>query len=155
MTLFLSLLSLATSPAVLWAGDGWAAFNRGTHCEAMARSVLVATRASEQQPRITLAFDRSGPRRGQVEIRARRPVRPGSSIILTISNQPFLLAARGTSGWSRGPIQEKAVIAALRAGTPFTVEARDAAGRRMVDRYDARGAPTAIDAAAAACARAR
>jgi hypothetical protein len=35
------------------------------------------------------------------------------------------------------------------------IEARDEAGRRMVDRYVLNGAPTAIDAAAAACSRRR
>jgi len=83
----------------------------------------------------------------------RRPTRPGSSVVLTIDDQPFLLAARGAGAWSRGPVQENAIIAAIRSAGGMRVEARDLAGRRMVDLYTLSGAPTAIDAAAAACLR--
>ena len=74
-------------------------------------------------------------------------------MVLTIGEQPFLLSARGASAWSRGPAQEAAIIAAMRGASGMRVEARDGAGRRMVDRYVLDGAPTAIDAAAAACLR--
>jgi hypothetical protein len=72
--------------------------------------------------------------------------------MLRIDDQPFLLVSRGNWAWSDGPLQEQAIIAALRDGTRMTVEARDAAGRRFIDPYSLDGAATAIDAAAAACA---
>jgi hypothetical protein len=73
-------------------------------------------------------------------------------VILTVGSQPFLLTARGDWAWSRGPLQEQAIIAAARITRGLRVEARDAAGRRFADPYALDGAPTAIDAAAARCA---
>jgi hypothetical protein len=72
--------------------------------------------------------------------------------MLTIGSHPFMLVSRGDWAWSRGPLQEAAILAAARGATGMRVEARDAAGRRFADRYLLAGAPTAIDAAAAACA---
>lgn len=140
------------APSVVAASGVWVAFDRGSYCEATARSVVPVT-GKREQPRIALSFDRAGRRHGQLSVRLRRPARPGSSVVLTIGGQPFLLVARGMDAWSKGPAQEAAVIAAMRANSGMRVEARDAAGRRMIDRYLLDGAPTAIDAAAAACAR--
>jgi hypothetical protein len=72
--------------------------------------------------------------------------------MLRIGGQPFLLVSRGNMAWSDGPLQERAIIAALRGATGMMIESRDAAGRRFVDPYSLDGAATAIDAAAAACA---
>ena len=72
--------------------------------------------------------------------------------MLTIGERPFLLVARGDWAWSRGRTQDLAIIDAARAATSMRIEARDAGGRRFTDRYLLAGAPTAIDAAAAACA---
>ncbi len=69
--------------------------------------------------------------------------------MLTIGETPFLLVGRGPLAWSRGPAQEAAIIAAMRAETGMRIEARSATGGRFVDRYLLDGAPTAIDAAAA------
>jgi len=146
------LLALILAAQPIAATGDWAAFDRGSSCEAMSRSLLVP-RKGEPQPHVAIAFDRAGPRRGELSIALRRPVRPGSSVILTIGDQPFLLLARGADAWSRGPAQEAAIIAAIRANSGMRVEARDLGGRRMVDRYALSGAPTAIDAAAAACSR--
>jgi hypothetical protein len=143
-------LFLAAQPIAV-SGD-WAAFDRRSSCEAMSRSLLIP-RKGEPQPHVAIAFDRGGPRRGELSVALRRPTRPGSSVVLTIGTQPFLLSARGAGAWSRGPAQEAAIIAAIRASGGMRIEARDAAGRRMADRYALNGAPTAIDAAAAACSR--
>ena len=141
----LAVIPLASS------GD-WAAFDRGASCDAISRSLAVP-RKGEPQPHIAIAFDRGGARHGELSVAFRRPMRPGSSVVMTIGDQPFLLSARGAGAWSRGPAQEGAIIAAIRSATGMRVEARDLAGRRMVDRYALGGAPTAIDAAAAACTR--
>lgn len=146
------LLALLLSAQPIAVSADWAAFDRGTSCEARSRSLLVP-RKGEPQPHIAIAFDRTGPRRGELSVALRRPTRPGSSVVATIGNQPFLLATRGAAAWSRGPSQDQAIIAAIRSSGGMRVEARDLAGRRMVDRYALSGAPTAIDAAAAACLR--
>ena len=72
-------------------------------------------------------------------------------MILTIGSQPFLLVARGATAWSKDPAQETAILAAMRGASGMRIEARSATGRRMTDRFLLAGAPTAIDAAAAAC----
>ena len=151
------LLALLLIAQLIATNGDWAAFDRGASCEALSRSLLMP-RKGEPQPHIVFTFDRSafdrgGARQGELSVALRRPSRPGSSVVMTIGDQPFLLSGRGTGAWSRGPAQEAAIIAAIRSSTGMRVEARDLAGRRMVDRYVLGGAPTAIDAAAAACSR--
>lgn len=72
--------------------------------------------------------------------------------MLQVGNQPFLLVVRDGWAWSRGPLQEQAIIAAVRHATGMRIEARDTTGVRFSDPYQLDGAPTAIDAAAARCA---
>ena len=146
------LIAILLITQVIAASGDWAAFDRGASCEAVSRSLLIP-RKGKEQPHIAIAFDRAGSRKGEISIKLRRTVRPGSSVILTIGEQPFLLLARGGDAWSRGPRQESAIISAIRRETGMRVEARDEAGRRTVDRYSLGGAPTAIDAAAARCLR--
>ncbi|MCL6683743.1 hypothetical protein [Sphingomonas alba] len=151
----LSACMLATAAAaapshLLASGGSWASFDRGQSCEAVAQPLLPAKK-QELAPFAAIAFDRSGPRHGQFSAQLRRPVRPRSSVILTIGDQPFMLVASGASAWSKDSAQEAAIIAAMRAASGLRVEARDIGGRRMSDRYLLEGAPTAIDAAAAAC----
>lgn len=148
------LLAGAAPPRTLVAGGGWAAFDRGATCEAVSRSLLVPPKG-QAQPYVTVSFDRARRVAGQLMVAFKRPLRAGSSAVLTIGNQPFLLVVRGDRAWSRGPAQETAILASLRSAGGMRVESRDPAGRRMVDRYLLAGAPTALDAAAAACSRSR
>jgi len=141
----------AAAPSRLIVARGtWASFDRGLVCEAVARP-LAPAKKGQAEPYVAIAFDRGGGRQGQIFTRLRRPARAGSSVILTIGDQPFMLVLRGASAWSKDARQEAAILAAMRAAGGIRIEARDAAGRRMTDRYLLDGAPTAIDAAAAAC----
>ena len=136
---------------VIHAGGGWAAIDRGDVCEAVARSARIAAKGKVQST-AGFAFTPDRKRWGEFHARLSRDIRPGSSIILTVGDQPFLLVGRGGWAWSRGALQEQAIIAAARAAGGMHVEARDAAGHRFRDNYGLGGAPTAIDAAAARCA---
>ena len=89
---------------------------------------------------------------GEFHARLRRMPRAGAAVMLRIDSQPFLLVSRASDAWSDGPMQEQAIIAALRNASGMSVESRDASGGRFVDPYSIDGAATAIDAAAAACA---
>jgi hypothetical protein len=141
---------LAAAPAkLLFAGGGWAALRFGDRCEAESKPVI-PQRTGPDQPRAGFTF--AGSRRGEFHVRLSRTPRPGSSVILTVGEQPFLLVNRGEWAWSRGPAQEAAIIAAVRNGGAMRIESRDGGGRRFVDRYLLAGAATAIDAAAAGCA---
>ena len=132
------------------AGGGWAAIDRGGVCEALARSEKIAARGKVQAT-AGFAFTPDRRRWGEFHAQLSRDARPGSSAILHVGSQPFLLVARGGSVWSRGPAQERAIMDAARAGGRMRVEARDTRGVRFIDPYVLDGAPTAIDAAAARC----
>ena len=133
---------------ILLARGSWAAIERADSCLAAGRSARVAARGKVQAiAGFSFAPDRR--RWGEFHAHLSRVPRAGSSVILTIGNQPFLLTVRGDWAWSRGPVQEQAIIAAVRSATGMRVEARDGAGRRFADPYALDGAPTAIDAAAA------
>ena len=137
-----------TAPRLVYAGPSWAAFDHGGRCEAVAKSLRPAARG-KPQARASFAFQRE--RQGVFAARLSRAARPGASVMLTVGTQPFLLRGAGEWAWSRGPAQEAAIIAAARAAGGMRIESRDAAGRRIVDRYLLSGVATAIDAAAAAC----
>ncbi|MDQ3246820.1 MAG: hypothetical protein M3Q52_08035 [Pseudomonadota bacterium] len=139
----------ASAADILFAGGSWAALRHPGQCEAAARALRNAA-SGKPQARVGFAFDAR--RKGEFSVRLSRPARPGSTVMATIGNQPFLLAGRGDWAWSRGPTQDAAIIAAVRSARSMRVVARDGAGRRISDRYLLAGAPTAIDAAAAACA---
>ena len=101
------------------------------------------------------AFTPDHRRWGEFHAQLSRVLRPGSSVMLQVGGQPFLLVTRDGWAWSRGPLQEQAIIAAVRNATGMRIDARDAAGARFADPYLLDGAPTAIDAAAARCALAQ
>ena len=96
------------------------------------------------------AFTADHRRWGEFHARLSRMPRAGASVMLHIGDQPFLLVARGDWAWSRGPRRSRRSSLRCATAAAMSVEARDAAGVRFVDPYPLDGAPTAIDAAAAA-----
>jgi hypothetical protein len=146
-----SLCASAAIGNVVYAGAAWAAIDRGSTCDALSRSLRVAAKGKVQAVAgFTFSPDRR--RWGEFHARLRRMPRAGAAVMLRIDDQPFLLVSRGNEAWSDGPRQEQAIIAALRGASGISIESRDSAGRRFIDPYSLEGAPTAIDAAAAACA---
>ncbi|MBA3511091.1 hypothetical protein [Sphingomonas sp.] len=143
--------ALAARAQILFAQGQWAAVRYGTQCEAVARPLLPAARR-QPESRAGFSFSPAASRVGEFHARLSRVPRRGSSVMLIIGQRPFLLVARGDWAWSRGPAQDFAIIAAARAATSMRIESRDGSGRRFADRYLLAGAPTAIDAAAVACA---
>src|SRR5947209_10290770 len=137
--------------AIVFAGGAWVAIDRGDVCEALATSAKIAPKGKTQAT-AGFAVTPDHRRWGEFHAALSRTVRPGSSVMLQVGNQPFLLVARDGWAWSRGPLQEQAIIGAVRGATAMRVEARDAGGGRFADPYLLDGAPTAIDAAAARCA---
>ena len=148
----LMMTAFAPSRAgIVYAGPAWAAVDRGATCEALSRSLRLAAKGKVQAiAGFTFSADRR--RWGEFHALLRRMPRPGAAVMLRIGDTPFLLVSRGNEAWSSGPLQERAIIAAVRGASGMTVESRDGAGRTFVDPYSLAGAPTAIDAAAAACA---
>ena len=68
-------------------------------------------------PRLAPASALRPPGHGQFHVRLSRVPRAGSSVMLTIGERPFMLVARDDWAWSRGPLQEAAIIDAARAAT--------------------------------------
>ena len=150
LTLTCPAVALAKG-TIIYAGGSWAAIDRGDACVALGRSARIAAKGKVQAT-AGFSFARDRRRWGEFHARLRRVPRPGSSVILTVGDQPFLLTACGGWVWSRVPQQEQAIIDAVRGAGGMRVEARDGAGQRFNDPYALDGAPTAIDAAAARCA---
>ena len=92
------------------------AIDRGASCEALSRSVRIAAKGKVQAS-AGFAFTPDHRRWGEFHAHLSRVRRAGSSAILEIADQPFLLVARGDWAWSRGPLQEQAIIAAARAAS--------------------------------------
>ena len=137
---------------VISAHGQWAALKFGERCEARTG----ALRVGRGQPAAFagFAFGSGGRPSGQFHARLSRTARPGSSAILTIGGQPFLLQSGDGWAWGRDPRQDAAILAAARLASSMRLESRASDGLRIVDRYLLGGAATAIDAAAAACAQA-
>lgn len=146
-----TLAAVAAHAGIIYAGPAWSALDRGGTCEALSRSTRIAAKGKVQAI-AGFTFSADHRRWGEFHARLRRLPRAGAAVMLRIDNQPFLLVSRGNIAWSDGPLQQKAIIAALRSGTAMTIESRDSAGQRFIDPYVLDGAATAIDAAAAACA---
>lgn len=96
------------------------------------------------------------PRRGirsQLHIRLSTPKREGSAVLLRVDNRVFQLVGNGIDAWAPDDKADAEIVAAMRRGVDMVVETRSTRGGRIRDHYPLRGAATAIDAAAIACAR--
>jgi hypothetical protein len=88
----------------------------------------------------------------QLHVRLSREKRDGSAILLRIDGRVFQLTGRGRDAWAPDPRADDAVQDAMRTGIDLIVETRSTQGRLVRDHYRLRGAATAMDAAAIACA---
>lgn len=93
--------------------------------------------------------------RGQVHFRLSRKLAAQPAIALAVGGQRFELTGGGGDAWAQNKAMDAAIVAAMRSAGSLSVSARDAGGRRFTDRYDLRGAGTAMDAATIGCARIR
>lgn len=90
--------------------------------------------------------------RNQLHIRLRKARRSGAPVTLSVDGRRFTLVAGGADAWAPDATTDAAIVAAIRGGSEMRVETRGEDGRRFADAYALRGAATAIDAAALACA---
>jgi hypothetical protein len=139
----------AAEPRGVGLYDGWAALAESSphHCYAIARpeSGKMGASASAaiwpgRAPGIQIHFRLSAPRR------------PGSAILLRIDGRTFAMIGNGAEAWAPDARSDAAIVAAMRIGGAMRIETRSVRGVRIADRYPLRGAASAIDAAAIACA---
>ena len=131
---------------------GWGAFREG---DAPKRCFAAAEPAGRQGSG-GAAFVSFRPDRGNraaPSIRLRADPRPGSAILLRVGGQHFQLAARGRDTFPASPAADAAIVKAMRGASAMTVTARTRRGARIRDDYSLAGFPSALDAAALACAR--
>lgn len=148
------LLALVSVPAVaqrqsLGVFGGWGAFRDGGRCYAIAEPVDEG--AGQARPFASVGHWRGGVG-GQIHIRLSRAKRPGSAIFARVDGRRFQLAGRGSDAWAPDSGADAEIQSAMRTGLDLIVETRSSEGRRVRDHYRLRGAATAIDAAAIACA---
>lgn len=129
----------------------WGAFREGGRCFAIARPDG-SDRLRGAGSFAAIGYWTARGVRGQLNVRFARAPRAGSAVILRIDDGTFELAGSGLDAWAADPRSDAAIVAAMRSGVTMSVETRAAGGAMLRDYYLLRGAATAIDAAAIACA---
>lgn len=132
----------------------WGAFRAADRCYAIAEPEQPA-RPGDGRAYASVGYWPQRGLRGQLYFRFRQPKRPGSAVLLRIDDRTFQLRGGGGSAWGADSAADAEIVAAMRTGIEMTVETRAAGGHALRDTYRLRGAATAIDAAAIACARRR
>jgi hypothetical protein len=91
--------------------------------------------------------------KGQIHFRLAQAKRAGSAVLLRIDDRTFQLLGGGADAWAADAVADAEIVSAMRTGIAMSIETRAASGAVLRDSYVLRGAATAIDAAAIACAR--
>jgi hypothetical protein len=157
---FVALLGLASPVAAQRHSLGiffkWGAFRDQApkRCFAIAEPERSA-KAEDWRPFASVGFWPGAGVGGQVHFRLSRNKRPGSAVLLRIDDRTFQLFAGGANAWAADRRADAEIVAAMRSGIDMVVETRSDRGALVRDHYQLRGAATAIDAAAVACARRR
>lgn len=150
--LFLALAAAPASaqPQSLGVFGSWGAFRGEGRCYAIAEPREAPT-AEGWRPFASVGHwpGRSG---GQLHIRLSREKRQGSAVFVRIDGRSFQLAGGGRDAWAPDARADADIQTAMRTGLDLVVETRTIRGLLVRDHYRLRGAATAIDAAAIACA---
>lgn len=158
MKRWMPLLLLAAAPAqardALGVFEDWGAFRdaKPNRCYAIAQPF----HAVVKRPWRPFASVSHWPARGvrnQVHIRLSKERAEGAKVTLGIGERSFEMVAGGADVWAPDARTDAAIVAAMRSGAMLSVRTREKGGGYFTDRYRLRGAATAIDAAAIACAR--
>ncbi len=157
--IYIAIAGVVAAPAIAQAPLGiyhrWGAFTLADakRCYALSKPVSSAGRRLHQ-PYASVSFspERSTP---QPYVRLSNRKRAGSAVILRIDDRAFQLIGQETHAWAPNAAAGTAIVAAMRTGVALSVETRSERGARVRDRYLLRGAASAIDAAAFACASPR
>ena len=132
----------------------WGAFRDGARCYAITEP-YEAPGSGAQRPFASVGHWPARGGGGQLHIRLSRDKRPGSAVLIRIDGRSFQLAGGGRDAWAPDPQADAEIQAAMRTGLELVVETRATDGRPVRALYRLRGAATAMDAAAIACARRR
>lgn len=130
----------------------WGAFRGPERCYAIAEPHQ-APRAGDGRGFASVGYWPARGPGGQAHFRLSRAKREGSAVLLRIDDRTFQLRGGGADAWAVDASADAELVSAMRTGIEMSVETRAANGALVRDSYRLRGAATAIDAAAIACAR--
>ena len=148
---FASAAAASAQPRNLGTFGLWGAFRSPDGCYAIARPADSTHRSGDAAASIGYWPARGA--RGQLHLRLSADKREGSAVLVRIDGRSFQLIGRGRDAWAPDARADAELVAAMRTGLVLTAETRSARGGLIRDQYRLQGAPTAIDAAAVACAR--
>lgn len=156
--MLIAALGLPASVAardVLGVFQRWGAFRDAGQgrCFAIAQPLAGGWAASPWRPFAAVGYWPRQGVRGQINIRLSHQLADGTGAVLGIGERRFALKGGGADVWTADRRVDAAILAAMRSGQLMSVSGRAKAGGTFTDRYDLRGAATAIDAAALGCAR--
>jgi hypothetical protein len=143
--------SAAAQPRPLGVFGLWGSFQDEGRCYAIAQPVDSSIRGT--RPFASVAYWPRRGARGQLHVRLSGQKRAESAVLLRIDGRSYQLVGRGWDAWAADARADAELVAAMRSGIAMTVETRSVRGGLVRDQYRLRGAPSAIDAAALACAR--
>ncbi|TFI60026.1 hypothetical protein E2493_01900 [Sphingomonas parva] len=153
--LFLALAGVAAAQRQAVGVYGlWGAFAEKSRCYAISEP----QRTARNNPRgafASVGWWPERPVRGQVHFRLSQSKRSGSAVLLRIDERTFQLVGGGGNAWAPDARADSDIVAAMRIGLQMTIETRSERGTLVRDLYALRGAASAIDAAAIACAQRR
>lgn len=129
----------------------WGAFAEKNRCYAIAEPLQPRRTAFGRAFAAVGWFPAQGVK-GQLHVRFAEPKRQGSAVLLRIDERTFQLIGGGQDAWAPDARADAEIVAAMRSGLEMRVETRNARGGLMREGFALRGAATALDAAAIACA---
>jgi hypothetical protein len=129
----------------------WGAFSQKTRCYAISQPQQPA-RSGTARGYASVGWWPEHRVRGQVHIRFGQAKRAGSAVLLRIDDRTFQLSGGGADAWAPDATADAEIVAAMRTGLDMSVETRSERGALIRDVYRLRGAASALDAAAIACA---
>jgi hypothetical protein len=153
--ILLLVLAVATPAAAQQQSLGmfglWGAFAGKDRCYAISEP-LQQRRGATERPFASVGWFPAQRVKGQLHIRFAEPKRQGSAVLLRIDERTFQLVGGGQDAWAPDARADAEIVAAMRSGLEMRVETRNARGALMREGFALRGAATALDAAAIACA---
>jgi hypothetical protein len=154
---FLLFFMAVAAPAIaqprpLGIFGSWGAFRDDRRCYAITQP-FDAPAPEGWRPFAAIGHWTDRPAGGQLHVRLSREKRPGSAVLLRIDGRSYQLGGGGRDAWAPDRRADSEIQAAMRTGIDLVVETRSTRGALVQDRYRLRGAATAMDAAAIACAR--
>jgi len=155
LALVAALPAAAGARDVLGVFQRWGAFRDAGEgrCFAIAQPLAGGWESSPWRPFASIGYWPRRQLRGQISLRLSHQLAPQTGATLSLGGQRFALSGGGADVWAADRRADAAILAAMRSGGTMSVTGRAKAGGSFTDRYDLRGAATAIDAAALGCAR--